>query len=118
MSHLVLLYYCFTDVADPGKEAELQRAWCQELGLKGRIIIAFEGINGTVSGLAEDAQGYMEKMAEHPLFKDTEFKVDEHSGNSLNESTGGRTAFRNRPISNSYSFRISRTTAEGSANLS
>ncbi len=83
MSHLVLLYYCFTDVADPGKEAELQRAWCQELGLKGRIIIAFEGINGTVSGLAEDAQGYMEKMAEHPLFKDTEFKVDEHSENAF-----------------------------------
>jgi UPF0176 protein len=83
MTHRVLLYYKFVHVPDPASETELQRAWCQELGLKGRLILAEEGINGTCSGLVGDAQEYMRRMALHPLFQGTEFKVDEHEGHAF-----------------------------------
>lgn len=83
MSHLVLLYYKFAAVAEPEKEAAEQMQWCQELGMKGRIIVASEGINGTASGLVENAQEYMRRMAAHPLFADTEFKFDEHEGHAF-----------------------------------
>ena len=83
LSHLVLLYYFFADVTDPATEAEAQMEWCRELGLKGRIIVAAEGINGTVSGLVADAEAYMERMAAHPLFSQTEFKIDGHEGHAF-----------------------------------
>ena len=42
----VLLYYCYTDVTNP----EALRAWqfrlCKALGLRGRIHVSKEGING------------------------------------------------------------------------
>ncbi|MBC8065260.1 MAG: rhodanese-related sulfurtransferase [Chlorobia bacterium] len=74
----ILLYYCFVDIPDPEDIAAEQRAWCEELGLRGRVIVAAEGINGTVSGSHEAADAYMEKMREHALFAPTEFKIDDH----------------------------------------
>jgi len=76
----VLLYYLFVRLDDPESIAEEQRSWGQELGLKGRIIVAEEGINGTVSGPREAAQEYMRRMASHPSFSATEFKIDDHDG--------------------------------------
>lgn len=78
MEYQVLLYYKFASVSDPEAAAEEQRAWCRELGLRGRIIVASEGINGTLSGLATDCSEYVERMNGHPAFAGTEFKVDEH----------------------------------------
>ena len=78
MSYSVLLYYCFASVEEPHVEAATQRAWCEELGLKGRLILANEGINGTLSGLEHQTAEYMARMASHPLFGSTEFKIDSH----------------------------------------
>jgi UPF0176 protein len=50
---------------------------CYELGLKGRIIVASEGLNGTVSGLKEDCEKYMELVKADPRFSKIEFKVEE-----------------------------------------
>ena len=46
----VLLYYLYTPIEDPDQFAEMQTNLCNEHDLRGRIIIAEEGINGTVSG--------------------------------------------------------------------
>lgn len=78
MEYQVLLYYKFAHLPDPEGIAEEQRAWCRELGLRGRIIVAEEGINGTVSGLRDDCAEYVNRMNEHPAFKGTEFKIDDH----------------------------------------
>jgi UPF0176 protein len=80
MSHLVLLYYKFARLSNPEEERNLQEQWCRELGLRGRIIVAEEGINGTVSGSVDVAQEYMRRVHEHPQFAGTEFKVDEAEG--------------------------------------
>lgn len=71
------------DIENPQSVADEQMAWCQELGLKGRIILATEGINGTVSGTVQEAQEYISRMAAHPLFAATEFKIDEHDGHAF-----------------------------------
>ncbi|RYG28168.1 hypothetical protein EON81_28990, partial [bacterium] len=69
MSHQILLYYTYAHVADPAYEVERQRELCRCLGLKGRIIIAEEGINGTVEGKVEDTETYIRACATDPLFK-------------------------------------------------
>ena len=77
MKYRVLLYYYYTDVEDPETFAAEHLRFCKDLGLKGRILVATEGINGTVSGDYEQTERYMEYMKSHPLFKDIVFKIDE-----------------------------------------
>ena len=76
----VLLYYHYTSIEDPNALKEEHKALCQSLNLLGRIYITHEGINGTVSGLIEDTQAYMDIMQKHDLFKGIVFKIDESEG--------------------------------------
>ena len=71
----ILLYYKYTDVESPGAIAKWQNTLCNNLKLTGRIIIAHEGINGTVGGTSEDTQAYIDAMNEHPLFGGIDFKI-------------------------------------------
>lgn len=73
----VLLYYKYVAIENAEEVTTEHLQFCNELGLKGRIIIAAEGINGTVSGTVEQTEAYMNYMNEHPLFSNTVFKIDE-----------------------------------------
>ncbi|MDQ0201348.1 oxygen-dependent tRNA uridine(34) hydroxylase TrhO [Neobacillus ginsengisoli] len=75
----VLLYYKYVKIENPEEVTKQHLEFCTKLGLKGRIIIAAEGINGTVSGTVEQTDTYMKYMNEHPLFSNTIFKIDEAS---------------------------------------
>lgn len=75
--YIVLLYYKYVAIENPQDVTKEHLQFCNELGLKGRIIIAAEGINGTVSGTKEQTDAYMKYMNEHPLFSGTIFKIDE-----------------------------------------
>ncbi|WHY69959.1 rhodanese-related sulfurtransferase [Neobacillus sp. SuZ13] len=75
----VLLYYKYVTIENPEEVTQEHLHFCNEHGLKGRIIIAAEGINGTVSGTIEQTDAYMKYMNEHPLFAGTIFKIDEAS---------------------------------------
>jgi len=44
----VLLYYKYITIEDPEAFAEEHLALCKEIGLLGRILVGYEGINGTV----------------------------------------------------------------------
>jgi predicted sulfurtransferase len=74
MGH-ILLYYKYVDILEPEAIAKWQMNLCTELGLTGRIIIATEGINGTVAGSLEKTQQYINAMEEHPLFDEIDFKT-------------------------------------------
>ncbi|QKY71168.1 rhodanese-related sulfurtransferase [Lentibacillus sp. CBA3610] len=74
----VLLYYKFVPIDDPVTFSEEHLAFCQDLGLKGRILVAHEGLNGTVSGTVEQTQKYMEAMHQDSRFADMTFKIDKH----------------------------------------
>lgn len=76
--YLVLLYYCYSTIDNPEEYREEHHALCLELNLRGRIIIAKEGLNGTVSGLEEDCRRYMQAVLSDSRFAKTEFKVEPH----------------------------------------
>lgn len=73
----ILLYYKYVPIADPASYAAEHLQYCKELGVKGRILIADEGINGTLSGTVEQTERYMADMRANPLFADLVFKIDE-----------------------------------------
>ncbi|WP_427127214.1 rhodanese-related sulfurtransferase [Priestia megaterium] len=73
----VLLYYLYTPIENPEEFTARHLAFCKELELKGRILIAAEGINGTVSGTVEQTDKYMETMKNDPRFEGIVFKIDE-----------------------------------------
>ena len=83
MNYQVLLYYHYTTVADPAAFSAEHLAFCKEVGLKGRILVANEGINGTVSGTVEQTEIYMEHMKAHPLFEGIVFKIDAAEGHAF-----------------------------------
>ncbi len=72
----ILLYYCYTTIEDPEQFREAHHYLCLDLNLRGRIIVAPEGLNGTVSGLRADCQRYMELVKADPRFSHTDFKVE------------------------------------------
>ncbi len=69
-----ILYYIFVPVADPEAVRLWQRALCEKLGLKGRILIAPHGINGTVGGDIKDLKAYIKDFKTYAAFKNTSFK--------------------------------------------
>ena len=74
-SHIyVLLYYKYTKVPQPDFEVLQHKLVCAGIGLKGRIIIASEGINGTVAGTSAQLKQYTSYMNSHPVFGDIVYK--------------------------------------------
>ncbi len=73
----ILLYYKYVHVPKPSEIVKEHKKLCQELGLRGRILIAQEGINGTVGGTDEACESYKEAMNTHPLFSDIDYKESE-----------------------------------------
>ncbi len=74
----ILLYYCYTTIDDPATFREQHHLYCIEHQLRGRIIIAQEGINGTVSGRQQDCAQYMANLKQDPRFIHTHFKHHPH----------------------------------------
>ncbi|HEX8329294.1 MAG TPA: rhodanese-related sulfurtransferase [Hymenobacter sp.] len=72
----VLLYYCYTPLENPEQFREEHHRLCLDLDLRGRIIVAAEGLNGTVSGTVESCARYMAAVKADPRFAALEFKVD------------------------------------------
>lgn len=70
----VLLYYKFVQVPNPEFEAAQHKLVCKGLGIMGRILIASEGINGTVAGTKPQLKEYIRYMNSHPQFGDIVFK--------------------------------------------
>ena len=58
-SFQILLYYKYVHIENPKGLREAQVELCERLNLKGRIIIAKEGINGTVEGTKEATAEYI-----------------------------------------------------------
>jgi UPF0176 protein len=76
MNYRILLYYKYVHIPEYEEFAKEHLQYCKELGVKGRILVASEGINGTLSGTVEQTDAYMRYMHDHPLFKDIVFKID------------------------------------------
>lgn len=77
MNYRVLLFYKYVDVPDPERIVNEQLEWCLANNIRGRLFFANEGVNGTVSGLANDIENYKKQLTSYTEFKDIWFKEDE-----------------------------------------
>ena len=80
----ILLYYVFTPLSDPEAIRLWQRDLCESLGLRGRILISKDGLNGTVGGDLPALKRYVRKTRQYAPFADIDFKWSEGTG--LDES--------------------------------
>lgn len=79
----IILFYKYTHIENPEALLKEQKALCQKLNLKGRGIIASEGINATFEGLEENIIKYIEELKPDERLKDIHFKISEGTGNAF-----------------------------------
>jgi len=77
----ILLFYKYVTIHHPKRLAKWQTKICQDLGLRGRVLIAHEGINGTLGGTIESISRYKMLMQGQAYFADIDFK--ENSGSAF-----------------------------------
>jgi UPF0176 protein len=68
MAYRVAAFYQFAALPDFRELREPLRATCAELGLKGSVLLAQEGINGTLAGTAAAIEAFVQDLGEAPLF--------------------------------------------------
>jgi UPF0176 protein len=77
----VAALYQFTPLPDFRALREPLRALCTEFGLKGSVLLAHEGINGTIAGTADGIDGFVAELQHGTLFggrlDDLELKFSE-----------------------------------------
>ena len=79
----VILFYKYVDLPDAVEFANSQRALCVELGLKGRVLIAEEGINGTLAGPKTEIDSYVAALKSDARFADIDIKVSGGDANTF-----------------------------------
>jgi len=81
--HKIVLFYKYLDIQDPENEMKEQRKICQSLNLKGRLIIASEGLNGTFEGEPENISKYCQYLRAKKGYEDIHLKFSEGTGKSF-----------------------------------
>jgi len=79
----VILFYKYVDLPEPEAQMIVQRTWCEELGLTGRVLLAKEGINATLEGSVESINKYIKRMESSELFTDINYKKSEGTGRAF-----------------------------------
>jgi UPF0176 protein len=72
----ILLFYKFQPIAELEYFARRQRKFCNELGVMGKILVAKEGINGSISGTKEQIEKYKRFLWASKGFEDVFFKEE------------------------------------------
>jgi UPF0176 protein len=76
----ILLYYVFTPLADPEAVRMWQHDLCESLGLRGRILISHDGINGTIGGDLPAVKRYLRNTRAYGPFAELDVKWSEGTG--------------------------------------
>lgn len=79
----VILFYKYVALTEPESFAAAQRALCSALGLKGRILIAGEGINGTLAGPRAAVDEYISALRADERFADIGMKVSDGNADTF-----------------------------------
>ena len=82
-SYTIILFYKYVDINDPEKLKTEQIEFATKLELKGRVIVAKEGINATLEGRNEDIDKYLKEFLADPRFKDTHIKKSQGTGDAF-----------------------------------
>src|ERR1700755_2474692 len=68
MAYRVAAFYQFAALPDFRALREPLRAICADLGLKGSVLLAHEGINGTLAGTEESIGAFVNELEHGDLF--------------------------------------------------
>lgn len=79
----VLLFYKYVTIEEPHEYVSHFRALCEKYNLKGRVLIAEEGINATLEGLTEDTEQFVREWKSDERFSDVQIKRSEGTGASF-----------------------------------
>jgi UPF0176 protein len=71
----VILFYKYVTISNPSSFASEQHTLCSALHLKGRVLVAGEGINGTLAGPAKAIDRYVAALKSDARFADIAIKV-------------------------------------------
>lgn len=81
--YTIILFYNYVVVENPEKLKEEQIKICQNLGLKGRVIVASEGINATLEGETENINKYLKNLLADGRFSNTHIKKSKGIGEAF-----------------------------------
>ncbi len=81
--YTIILFYNYVPVADPKALREEQVELCTKLGLKGRVIVAEEGINATLEGTDDNITQYLQAFLAKPEFAHTHIKKSRGTGDAF-----------------------------------
>ncbi len=81
--HDIILFYKYVHIENPAQLALHQKELQLALGLKGRSIIASEGVNITLEGTTENVDKYLADLFSDPRFKDVNIKHSKGNGNAF-----------------------------------
>ena len=81
--YTILLFYKYVQIENPAEVRGWQMELCQKLGLKGRLIVAHEGINVTLEGTTENVQKYIEELEKDSRFLNIHFKKSKGTGDAF-----------------------------------
>ena len=70
----VILFYKFANIEDPEAFVATEREFCTKEELLGKILVAKEGINGSLSGTKDSIDAYKRHLNSIPGFEDVAFK--------------------------------------------
>lgn len=76
----IVLFYAFAPLADPEAIRLWQRDIGEALGLRGRLIISKDGINGTLGGDLPALKRWARSFRSHSAFTDADIKWSEGTG--------------------------------------
>ncbi len=82
-NYLVIIFYKYVTIDSPHFVMDRERAVCEVLDLKGRMIIANEGINSTLEGTKENIEKYKEHIRKDKRFKIMDIKESVGNGNAF-----------------------------------
>lgn len=72
----IILFYKFVDIENPEDFIEEHLNFCIKEGLLGKILVANEGINGSLSGSQSQINKYKDFLTNDERFKDINFKEE------------------------------------------
>lgn len=83
MTYQVLLFYKYTVIDNPEALKASYFELCEKYNLKGRTIIAEEGINSTLEGLTEDTENFLKELLQDMRFSNMQIKRSVGTGKSF-----------------------------------
>lgn len=81
----VLLFYKYITIEDPTQLRDSLRVLAKKHHLLGRVLVAEEGINGTLEGSREETEAFAAQLIQDPRLSDMNIKRSEGTGTSFSK---------------------------------